>query len=57
MSEKEILISQLLLAAEKMGLSEVKPIELSEGGNLIIHLAPHPIVARIATVISKPHAY
>lgn len=53
MSEKGKLISQVLLIAEKAGLTDITPIELSNGGNLIIHLAPHPIVARIATVISK----
>lgn len=53
MSEKDKLISQVLLTAEKVGLTEITPIELSNGGNLIIHLAPYPIVARIATVISK----
>ncbi len=56
MSEKDKLISQVLLIAEKTGLAEIKPVELSNGGNLIIHLAPHPIVARIATVISKEDA-
>lgn len=56
MSEKDKLISQVVLIAEKTGLTEITPIELSNGGNLIIHLAPHPIVARIATVISKEDA-
>lgn len=56
MSEKGKLISQVLLIAEKTGLTEITPIELSNGGNLIIHLAPYPIVARIATVISKEDA-
>ncbi|CAN7542532.1 phosphotransferase family protein [Paenibacillus sp. LjRoot56] len=53
MSEKGKLVSQVLLIAEKTGLTEITPIELSNGGNLIIYLAPHPIVARIATVSSK----
>lgn len=56
MSEKGKLISQVLLTAEKTGLTEITPIELSNGGNLIIHLAPHPIVARISTIISKEDA-
>jgi hypothetical protein len=55
-SEKGKLISQVLLIAEKAGLTDITPIELSNGGNLIIHLTPHPIVARIATVISKEDA-
>ena len=50
------LISQVLLTVEKIGLSEIRPVELSDGGNLIIHLAPHPIVARIATVHSTRDA-
>ncbi|KRE55982.1 phosphotransferase [Paenibacillus sp. Soil750] len=53
MSEKGKLVSQVLLIAEKTGLTEITPIELSIGGNLIIHLSPYPIVARIATVSSK----
>ncbi|MGG3279932.1 phosphotransferase family protein [Paenibacillus solani] len=31
------------------GLTDVTPLVLSRGGNIIIHLAPHPIVARVAT--------
>lgn len=53
MSEKGDLISQVLLMAEKSGLTEITPVELNDGGNLSIHLAPYPVVARIATVISK----
>lgn len=60
MPEKGKLISQVLSMVGKIGLAGVTPIELSDGGNLIIHLAPHPVVARIATVISEEdadHAY
>ncbi|SDC26521.1 Phosphotransferase enzyme family protein [Paenibacillus sp. UNCCL117] len=53
MVEKGDFVLQVSLIAEKTGLTEITPIELSKGGNLIIHLAPHPIVARIATVSSK----
>ncbi|WP_068776768.1 aminoglycoside phosphotransferase family protein [Paenibacillus sp. FJAT-26967] len=56
MSVKGKLISEVLLIAEKAGLNKVTPIELSNGANLIIHLDPHPIVARIATVLSKEDA-
>ncbi|WP_058302603.1 aminoglycoside phosphotransferase family protein [Gorillibacterium timonense] len=56
MSDKEKLISEVLILAEKAGLYQITPIELSNGGNLIIHLDPHPIVARIATVLSKEDA-
>jgi len=53
MSEKNKLISQVILLAEKNGLTEISPVELNDGGNLSIYLAPYPVVARISTVISK----
>ncbi|QHW30895.1 phosphotransferase [Paenibacillus rhizovicinus] len=53
MPDKGKLIAELLLVAEKAGLTEIAPIELSSGGNLIVHLAPHPVVARIAIVLSQ----
>ncbi len=53
MLHKDKLIAQVLLTAKKAGLLDITPIVLSDGGNLIIHLSPHPIVARIATVISE----
>lgn len=53
MPEKEKLIADALKVAEKVGLHAIVPVELSNGGNLILHLAPHPIVARIATVQSR----
>jgi len=55
-SEKDNLVSQVLLIAEKTGLTKITPIELSDAGNLSIHLAPYPIVARIATVVSNEDA-
>ena len=56
MPEKVELISQVLLIAAEAGFTEITPIELSSGGNLIIHLSPYPIVARISTVLSKQDA-
>lgn len=53
MPYKEKLISQVVLTSKTVGLSDITPIILSEGGNLIIHLSPYPIVARVATVISE----
>lgn len=53
MSEKGNLISQVLLIAKKNGLTKITPVVLNDAGNLSIHLAPYPIVARIATVLSK----
>lgn len=53
MPNKNELISSLLLMAQEWGLTDITPHVLSEGGNLIIHLAPYPIVARIAIVLSE----
>jgi len=36
-------------AIADFGLADVTPVVLSRGGNIIIHLAPHPVVARVAT--------
>lgn len=51
------LCAQLQSAAANFGLAEVTPKILSRGGNIIIHLAPHPIVARVAafTPDQDPH--
>jgi thiamine kinase-like enzyme len=46
----------VLFVVKTIGLSEITPIVLSNGDNLIIHLAPHPIVARLANVISQEEA-
>ena len=53
MAEKSELVSRVLLLAEKNGFTEISPVELNDGGNLIIHLSPYPIVARISTAISE----
>jgi hypothetical protein len=55
-TEKGKLITQVLLTAEKAGLTAITPIVLRDGGNLIIHLSPHQVVARLATVISEEDA-
>jgi hypothetical protein len=60
MSDKGKVVSQVVLFSNKRGLTGLAPIVLSDSGNLVIHLAPYPIVARLATVISKEdftHAY
>lgn len=49
MSDLERFNYRLQRAAADFGLNDVTPVVLSRGGNLIIHLAPHPIVARVAT--------
>ncbi|MCA0756628.1 aminoglycoside phosphotransferase family protein [Paenibacillus sp. N4] len=60
MPGKDHVISQVVSAAGKTGLTGVQPSVLSDGGNLIVHMAPYPIVARAAIVHSKnnsDHAY
>lgn len=56
MQEKGKLISQMIVTARALGLSDITPIVLSDGGNLIVHLAPHAIVARIVILISGEDA-
>lgn len=56
MSYIDKLVSHVLFVVKTIGLAEITPIVLSNGGNLIIHLAPHPIVARLANVISQEEA-
>ena len=46
----------MLSFANTIGLTEFTPVILSSGGNLIIHLNPHPIVARLAIVTSEEDA-
>lgn len=38
----------VLVVAANLGLAHVKPVVLGDAGNLIIHLSPFPIVARVA---------
>lgn len=56
MPDNNSLILKTVLIAEKAGLKDITPLELGNGGNLVVHLAPYPIVARIATVLSKNDA-
>ncbi|WP_169082124.1 phosphotransferase [Paenibacillus sp. PL91] len=56
MSDRGELVSQVLFTAERLGLTDIDPVILSEGGNLIIHLAPHAITARVAVVLSEKDA-
>lgn len=41
-------LADVLDAADKLGIHHVDPIVLNDGGNLTVHLSPHPIVARVA---------
>lgn len=45
---KILLISDVLVVAESLGFSNVKPVVLSDAGNLLVHLSPFPVVARVA---------
>ncbi len=47
------LISLVVARADELGLPNTKPVVLNQGANLILHLTPHPVVARLATVMSE----
>ena len=47
-SQHTILISEVTNVASRLGFSNVKPMVLRDAGNLIVHLSPFPIVARVA---------
>lgn len=53
MKDKEKFISQMLIILQNAGLGDITPLVLSDAGNLILHLAPYPIVARIAVMASQ----
>lgn len=42
------LVSQVAASAESLGFVGITPIVLSNGANLLVHLAPYPVVARAA---------
>lgn len=46
-------VSLVVSAVAAMGLTSTTPAVLSDSGNLIIYLAPYPVVARVARVLSK----
>ncbi|GGH86497.1 hypothetical protein JOD43_003574 [Pullulanibacillus pueri] len=48
MTISDELIKALVKRAPQLGLSNIDPVILSDAGNLIVHLSPYPIVARIA---------
>ncbi|MCO7126426.1 aminoglycoside phosphotransferase family protein [Sporolactobacillus shoreicorticis] len=41
------LIFELKQVTKKLGFSNIHPVILNDAGNLIVHLSPYPIVARI----------
>ncbi|PSR21766.1 MAG: hypothetical protein C7B43_21105 [Sulfobacillus benefaciens] len=36
------------MVADRLGFSNLKPVVLGNAGNLLVHLSPFPIVARVA---------
>ncbi len=53
MKNKSVYVSQALSFLDTIGLTGITPIEINDGGNLIIHLSPYPFVARISTTLSE----
>jgi len=43
-------MQQVISAATQLGLDNVDPVILSDGGNFIVHLAPYQLVARMASL-------
>ncbi len=43
-------LSEVVCSAENFGLTGIRPQVLSDAGNLIVHLIPYPVVARVATL-------
>lgn len=49
-------VAEVLLVAKQLGIYGISPVILSDAGNLIVHLAPHPIVARVAKLFAGDDA-
>lgn len=47
------ILSHMATSLNEFGLVGITPRIISDSGNLIIHLAPYPIVARVATYLSN----
>lgn len=45
-------VQEIASCAEGLGLEQVQPIVLRDAGNLVVHLAPHPIVARVYRLVA-----
>jgi hypothetical protein len=50
------LIFELKQATKKLGFSNIHPVVLNDAGNLIVHLAPYPIVARVIKLSAEDDA-
>jgi len=49
-------VAEVVLVANELGLKGISPIVLSDAGNLTVHLAPHPVVGRVATLFPEDDA-
>ena len=45
-------VQEIVSVTEGLGLEQVRPIVLRDAGNLVVHLAPHPIVARVYRLVA-----
>jgi hypothetical protein len=52
----EMRVKQVIHAVRNMGIHSSEPMVLADGGNLIVHLAPHPMVARVMTLFGEDDA-
>ncbi len=48
MTDRDVRTVELLSFVNTLGLCDISPVVLSDSANLIVHLAPHPVVARMA---------
>ena len=56
MSDQHESVAEVLLVAKELGVDGISPVILGDAGNLIVHLAPHPIVARVAKLFAGDDA-
>ncbi len=51
--ESALVIASVAGAARDLGLAVAEPVVLHEGANLVLHLAPSPVVVRVATLTAE----
>ena len=49
-------VVEVLSVAKQLGVDGISPVILGDAGNLIVHLDPHPIVARVAKLFAGDDA-
>ncbi|MHB1683358.1 MAG: phosphotransferase [Bacilli bacterium] len=49
-------VAEVLSVAKQLGVDGISPVILGDAGNLIVHLASHPIVARVAKLFAGDDA-